>query len=152
MGLVRLPLLAAFLGEQPRASAWPWSKGKDSAWLGWGRKRSMAFANWYAMVGSGQVACLEDGFLRSFGTGQTIPALALVLDDEGIYYDSTRPSALEVLLTSSHDVLSDHEVLVDQALRVLLEKGMSKYNHAADGVDGLLRRFTPRNDNQLPKI
>ncbi|BDU53396.1 capsular polysaccharide biosynthesis protein [Limnohabitans sp. INBF002] len=132
MGLLRLPLLASFLGQQPRASAWPWRKGQDGAWLGWGRKRSMASAKWCAKVGSSQVACLEDGFLRSFGTGQAVPALALVLDHAGIYYDCSRPSALEVLLTSSHDVLSDHEVLVDQALRVLRVKGLSKYNHAAD--------------------
>lgn len=129
---MRLPFLAAFLDQQPRASGWPWRKGQYGAWLGWGCKRSMASAKWCARGGNGQTACLEDGFLRSFGTGQTAPALALVLDDGGIYYDSTRLSALESLLASSNGLLLGHEYLVDQALQVLREKGLSKYNHAAD--------------------
>lgn len=104
----------------------------------------MASAEWCAKLGYGQTACLEDGFLRSFGTGQTIPGLALVLDDAGIYYDSTRPSALEGMLASSKDVLAGYEALVDQALGVLLEKGLSKYNHAPDFELRLLR--SARND------
>ncbi len=88
--------------------------------------------------------------MRSFGTGQSAPGLALVLDDTGIYYDSTRPSELEVLLASSEDVLTGHEAQVDEALRVLLEKGLSKYNHAADFDLGLLR--CARNDTVYPRV
>lgn len=145
MGLLRFPFLAAFLGQKPRASSWPWSSGQDATWLGWGLKRSIASAKWCARCGNGKVACLEDGFLRSFCTGQTAPALALVLDSVGIYYDSTRLSALESLLTSSCDVLAGHEWVVDKALRGLLAKGLSKYNHAPHGGEGLLRRFAPFN-------
>ena len=58
---------------------------------------------------------LEDGFLRSFGTGEHFPPLSLVVDDAGIYYDCTRPSALESLLSSDADVLAPDAVLVRQA-------------------------------------
>lgn len=141
---MRLPLLAAFLGQQSFAKAWPLSKCKGGTWLGWGRKRSMSSADWCARFGNGQTACLEDGLLRSFGTGQVVPALALVLDDTGIYYDSTRPSALERLLTGSQDLLAGSEALVDQALHLLSKNGLSKYNHAANFDLGLLR--CARND------
>jgi capsular polysaccharide export protein len=60
----------------------------------------MLWAQWCARVGIGQCGCLEDGFLRSSGTGDHYPPLSLVVDKLGIYYDSTCPSALEVLLAS----------------------------------------------------
>jgi capsular polysaccharide export protein len=42
---------------------------------------------------------LEDGFLRSVGLGADLVApVSWVFDDEGIYYDATRPSRLERLL------------------------------------------------------
>jgi capsular polysaccharide export protein len=75
-----------------------------------------------------------------------------LLDKVGIYYDSTHPSALEVLLASSQDVLAGHEGLVDQALLVLLEKCLSKYNHAADGGDCSLRRFGPLYETVVQRV
>lgn len=44
---------------------------------------------------------LEDGFLRSVGLGaDLIRPMSWVVDGRGIYYDATRPSDLEVLLSS----------------------------------------------------
>ncbi len=44
---------------------------------------------------------VEDGFLRSRGLGaELVPALSLVRDDLGIYYDATRESRLERLILS----------------------------------------------------
>lgn len=107
--------------------------------LAWGSKPSAANADRLAKKLNLPLLRAEDGFLRSFGTGQASPALALVLDDTGIYYDSTRLSVLEGLLASSQAVLAGQEALVEQALRLLLEKGLSKYNHAADFDLRLLR-------------
>jgi capsular polysaccharide export protein len=46
-----------------------------------------------------RVVRMEDGFLRSVGLGADLVApVSWVLDDEGIYYDATRPSRLERLL------------------------------------------------------
>lgn len=48
-----------------------------------------------------QAARVEDGFLRSRGLGAAlVPPLSLVADDQGIYYDPTRPSLLEALIAA----------------------------------------------------
>ena len=78
--------------------------------------------------------------MRSFGTGDHFPPLSLVMDDAGIYYDCTRPSALERLLASAADVLQpDDAQAVRQARAQLLQAGLSKYNHAPDMPADMLR-------------
>jgi capsular polysaccharide export protein len=71
---------------------------------------------------------LEDGFVRSVGLGADLTRpLSWVLDDEGIYYDATAPSALETLL--QRHVFSDAELARAQALRQrIVEAGLTKYN------------------------
>jgi capsular polysaccharide export protein len=118
---------------------WPWHHDKAAVWLGWGRKRSFASARLLSRLGPAGLACLEDGFLRSYGAGDRFAGLSLVLDSLGIYYDSTQPSALEQKLTSDADVLVGHASLVDEALKAWLKQGLSKYNHAADFGQGMLR-------------
>ncbi|MFD2271012.1 hypothetical protein ACFS07_07425 [Undibacterium arcticum] len=74
--------------------------------------------------------CLEDGFLRSLGTGEHFPPLSLVVDGQGVYYDSTRPSALESLLASPVDLLDGIAADVARAKALVLGRRLSKYNHA----------------------
>ena len=48
------------------------------------------------------VSRVEDGFIRSIGLGADfLPPLSIVLDGAGIYYDATRPSDLETLLSQA---------------------------------------------------
>ena len=127
-GLRRVPLLDVFVGR-PVTSVWPWQTGAGLAGvLGWGRKPSSARAARLARRWRLPLLCLEDGFLRSFHPGQA--PLSLVVDEVGIYYDSTRPSALENLLQSETDLLAGHEAAVARARSMLLQHGLSKYNHA----------------------
>nr|WP_057092462.1 capsular polysaccharide biosynthesis protein [Comamonas thiooxydans] len=107
--------------------------------VGWGDKRSGRMAQRLGQLLRVPALRLEDGFLRSFGTGEHFPPLSLVVDDEGIYYDCTRPSALEHLLCSDADVLAPDAALVWQAREKLLSAGLSKYNHAPDLPAGVLR-------------
>ncbi|WP_193751082.1 capsular polysaccharide biosynthesis protein [Comamonas sp. E6] len=107
--------------------------------VGWGDKRSGRMAQRLGQLLRVPALRLEDGFLRSFGTGEHFPPLSLVVDDEGIYYDCTRPSALERLLSSDADVLAPDAVRMQQARKKLLSVGLSKYNHAVDLTDGMLR-------------
>jgi len=116
---------------------------------GWGRKPSgTKAAQWASQLG---VPCwqLEDGFLRSFGTGEHFPPLSLVVDNQGIYYDSSRPSALEALLASPDDLLDGIADDVARAKGLVLGHRLSKYNHAPDwdwdGDGDGLPRFA-RND------
>jgi len=83
---------------------------------------------------------VEDGFLRSRGLGaDLIPPLSLVTDDLGIYYDPTRPSRLEALITEAAGLptprLRRAEALIDR----LIKAGLSKYNVGAASVPDLPR-------------
>jgi capsular polysaccharide export protein len=71
---------------------------------------------------------MEDGFVRSVGLGAfLIRPVSIVLDDVGIYYDSTCASRLDHLLSHIHlSSIKCHEA------QLLIEKivgdGLSKYN------------------------
>src|SRR3546814_20724338 len=64
---------------------------------------------------------------------------SLVIDDIGIYYDSTQPSALENLLNSGSDILAGIADQVSLAKRLILDHQLSKYNHAPPLDEGTLR-------------
>ena len=72
---------------------------------------------------------MEDGFLRSKGLGAELtPAASLVLDDRGIYYDPSKESQLEHLISKSPELL---EFAIQRAaiLRAkIVASGVSKYN------------------------
>ena len=70
---------------------------------------------------------VEDGFLRSRGLGaELVPPLSLVTDDRGIYYDPTRPSRLDWLL--SRPMPPGGEERARALIGRLREGGFSKYN------------------------
>jgi capsular polysaccharide export protein len=71
---------------------------------------------------------IEDGFIRSVGLGSDlIRPLSLVLDEEGIYFDPRRPSALENLLNTA--IFSDQELARARTVRAfIVEHGITKYN------------------------
>ncbi len=75
-----------------------------------------------------KVLRLEDGFIRSVGLGaDLIRPLSWVVDTQGIYYDASRPSELELLL---QEFEPNPEMLSRaQALRAgITEAGVTKYN------------------------
>jgi capsular polysaccharide export protein len=80
---------------------------------------------------------IEDGFLRSVGLGSNfLPALSLVLDSNGIYFDPSRPSGVERLLNDAA-FPSDALRCAAQSLRArLVAQGLTKYN-----VGGEERKF-----------
>jgi capsular polysaccharide export protein len=73
---------------------------------------------------------IEDGFIRSIGLGAALhPPLSIVVDGEGIYYDPTRPSALETILETT----DFSTALCDRAERLqarIVAGGISKYGAA----------------------
>ncbi|WP_290702995.1 capsular polysaccharide biosynthesis protein [Amphritea sp.] len=77
------------------------------------------------------VSYMEDGFIRSVGLGaDAVDPLSLVIDRQGIYYDATGPSDLEVLLQTgsfSEDLIRRAE----QLRKRLVSLKMSKYNVGA---------------------
>ncbi|WP_425444844.1 capsular polysaccharide biosynthesis protein [Tabrizicola aquatica] len=70
---------------------------------------------------------VEDGFLRSRGLGaDLVPPLSLVTDDRGIYYDPSRPSRLDDIL--SRPMPPGGEVRAAALIGRLRAGGFSKYN------------------------
>lgn len=75
-----------------------------------------------------RVVRLEDGFLRSVGLGADLTRpISWVLDTQNIYYDTGKPSDLEVLLQNR--VFTEAEKLRAQHLmQQIVQSGLSKYN------------------------
>lgn len=76
---------------------------------------------------------IEDGFVRSVGLGaDLIRPVSWVIDDLGIYYDATRPSRLERILSES-----EFDAAMLQRAAALRERivasGLTKYNVGAGG-------------------
>ena len=70
---------------------------------------------------------VEDGFLRSRGLGAALtPALSLVADDLGIYYDPSRPSRLEALIAAP--LPPGGAARAEALIARLRAEGVSKYN------------------------
>jgi len=71
---------------------------------------------------------VEDGFLRSVGLGADyVRPLSWVVDRTGIYFDATRPSDLEILLSNA----DFDDVLLSRAANLrekIISSGLTKYN------------------------
>lgn len=122
--LRKLPAAQALLGAPVSFS------GGAQGVLAWGHRpssrRASLVAKWFDLP----LRRLEDGFVRSFAPGQGAPALSLVADDQGIYYDSTQPTDLEALLESNRDLLAGRQQELESARELILLHRISKYNHA----------------------
>lgn len=101
-------------------------EGKQTVWLGWGRKKSGDRARRIAASEDARFLLLEDGFLRSVNTGPTAAAVSLACDDLGIYYDARYASRLEQLIQKPLGVA---QVVRAQDLILGWREGrVSKYN------------------------
>jgi capsular polysaccharide export protein len=79
---------------------------------------------------------IEDGFLRSRGLGaELVPPLSLIADDLGIYYDPTRPSALEKLIQSP--LPPGGRRRAEKLVAQLRAARLCKYNLGGAGAEGL---------------
>ncbi|MGY6272317.1 capsular polysaccharide biosynthesis protein [Achromobacter denitrificans] len=138
-GIARIPFLEALLGAPVRRghSLAGLGGGRPDAVAGWGLRPSAQAARKRAAQLGVPYLALEDGFLRSFGAGADYPAVSMVVDAEGIYYDGSRPSALESMLASDRDLLAGIEDDVDEAMALVKRHRLSKYNHAGAGCPPL---------------
>jgi capsular polysaccharide export protein len=88
------------------------------------------------------VVRLEDGFIRSLGLGRGgDPPYSLVVDERGMFYDTRRPSDLEVLLNgAAFDPATLAEA--DRVIETVRRTRITKYNHLprreAEPVDALV--------------
>ena len=129
-GIIRLPYIAQILGSGVVRIARQTRTASVETFVGWGRRPTAAKARAHATRIGVPFVALEDGFLRSFGTGNNFPPLALVVDEEGIYYDATVPSGLECILESGGDLLEGTCDRPKRAMHLIRCYLLSKYNHA----------------------
>ncbi len=103
------------------------AKATDGRLIWWAGKESEATRQ-AAAAFSGPTVRMEDGFIRSRGLGSDfVGALSVALDDQGVYYDPSRPSRLETLIETSD--LSPVQLARAAALRTrVVDAGLSKYN------------------------
>ncbi len=99
------------------------------AYGGWGRKPSGLNALRLANQKNRPFFALEDGFVRSVGLGQYgEPPLSIIMDANGIYYDATQPSDLELRLNDSNRAKNFDAQRASAAMNVLKAERISKYN------------------------
>lgn len=133
-GVAKLPLIDRFLGKPIRLlRPGLWTRNRLKAFaavVGWGFRPTAAKARALAADHGLPYVAVEDGFLRSYGTGNRFPPLSMVVDTVGMYYDCRAPSLLENLLNEPRNLLEGIEEEIDQAIAEIIQHCVSKYNHA----------------------
>ncbi|BCN92732.1 capsule polysaccharide transporter [Thiomicrorhabdus immobilis] len=95
----------------------------------WGKK-AFAEVESYAKKHNIPIFRVEDGFIRSNSLGSDLTQpYSLVIDSQGIYFDPTQPSDLEIIL-QTYDFDSDSKLIErsQQVIDYLVENKLSKYN------------------------
>lgn len=146
------PHLKAFLGAPNRSNrltfAWDFDEALKMAQtlhlplVSWAAKTDDAMVQKAAQAGVRLIRA-EDGFIRSVGLGSDYEMpYSLVFDDQGIYYDPSRPSRLEAILNDMADKPQRYRREVERArdlIPLLVRHAVTKYN---------LKKSTP----ELPRV
>ncbi|MDF7650586.1 capsular polysaccharide biosynthesis protein [Erwiniaceae bacterium L1_54_3] len=130
-GIWRIPHLDKFLAQpcQKLSALRPIPDEIDTVAV-WGHRPSARKPVEMAQAAGKSILRLEDGFIRSLDLGVNgAPPLSMVLDDEGIYYDASRPSALERLI---HERTANQALVAEakEAIHTIVTEDLSKYNQA----------------------
>jgi len=130
-GIWRIPHLEHFLAQpcQKLSLLRPVPAEIDTVAV-WGHRPSARKPAEIAEAAGKTVLRLEDGFIRSLDLGVSGAApLSMVIDDQGIYYDARRPSALERLIQdrAANQALAAE---VTEAIHTIVTEDLSKYNQA----------------------
>jgi len=117
------------LAGYPIRIGWPKTSDLIAAW---GHAPRAARAEALASHTGAAILRVEDAFLRSLFPGRRgEPTLGLLLDQQGIYYDPSRPSDLETLL-ATHP-LDDHALL--QTARLCMARLRAHHLSKYSGTD-----------------
>ncbi|ORM66392.1 beta-3-deoxy-D-manno-oct-2-ulosonic acid transferase [Pantoea rodasii] len=136
-GIWRIPHLDNFLAQpcQKLSLLRPIPDEIDTVAV-WGHRPSARKPVELAQAAGKSILRLEDGFIRSLDLGVSgAPPLSMVLDDEGIYYDASRPSALERLI---HQREANQALAAEakEAIHTIVTEDLSKYNQAPAFIAG----------------
>ncbi len=111
----------------------PVLNNKADGYIGWGNKKTGLASEKLAKKYNKPFFKLEDGFLRSLGPRHiSKQSLSLIIDDIGIYYDSTRPSKLENLILDDNSFNDEIINRATKTIKFITNNQLSKYNHAVE--------------------
>ncbi len=103
--------------------------------IAWGNKRIKESELLAQKLGL-KLLRIEDGFLKSLLPGEENIGISLILDDKGIYYDTSKESKLEFLINNLDVYLKEQNInkedLLKKAQKAIEFKNLhelSKYNH-----------------------
>ena len=138
-GLLKQKYLPAFLGL-PKARfgyAFAGNAKSHDLFIGWGRKPSGVRAVRLSETKGKPFLLLEDGFLRSIhpNSVQASPALSLVIDDIGIFYDGMNPSRLEELISGTSHRPAPNAPDGGEIINTLRRMQLGKYNDFPDALE-----------------
>ena len=112
---------------------------QPDAFIGWGRKKSYQRANNVAKRQKLETLSVEDGFLRSLDSGiSSRHGLSVVVDDLGIYFDTTHDSRLErLIIERTKNATTPNNYEIDDArarhlMARICNEQLSKYNAVID--------------------
>lgn len=101
----------------------------DDVVIGWGRKTSSNQAYTFSKRHNLPFFALEDGFVAFSGHANKNKRLSLIVDSEGVYYDSSSSSALEKLLLTVNTWCDDALLVrANHLIDLIKHYGISKYN------------------------
>jgi capsular polysaccharide export protein len=102
------------------------AKARNAGLVSWGRTANRD-AEQFRKEGI-RLTTVEDGFIRSAGLGAAFAqSLSFAFDQNGIYYDPSRPSDLEQLL-SGIELTPELRARARALRRTILDFGLTKYN------------------------
>jgi capsular polysaccharide export protein len=130
-GVRRVRHLHGFLPEAARIGLSLLPGRETEAIAGWGYRPTADRARRRATKLGMPYWALEDGFFRSVGLGSDgAAAVSLVADDQGIYFDATRPSRLENMLNQPGPFGEEEQREARDLIALKNTHDLSKYNGA----------------------
>lgn len=104
--------------------------------LAWGKKPSRSKAVSFADTHSLPLITVEDGFLRSLGSGIHSVGASFIKDDLGVYFDLTVPNRLQALIADCMAQWSDDkERHAQRLINKIITHQLSKYNQTIIAPD-----------------
>ncbi|GHA12431.1 capsular polysaccharide biosynthesis protein [Oceanisphaera arctica] len=122
-----------------------------AAVVGWGMKPNTQKARALAAKRALPFWQLEDGFVGYIGhPASGASRLSLIVDEVGVYYDTTRPSQLEQMLDDMSWWNAQWQQRAEQLQALLGHEGITKYNCYADNQ--LPPAVAERLDTSRPRV
>jgi len=104
--------------------------------IAWGQKPSRSKATAFAKMHNLPLITVEDGFLRSLGSGIHSVGASFIKDDLGVYFDLITPNRLQALIADSVAQWSDDkERHAQQLISKIITHQLSKYNQTTTAPD-----------------